>query len=91
MNIIKFSLSYSQAQLTSACGAAATPGHEFICDICMLSYPLVEMTGLECGHLFCRGCWDSYLQVMIMCQGQGQTIECPATACEIVVDEATVL
>ena len=50
-----------------------------------------QMTGLECGHLFCRGCWDSYLQVMIMCQGQGQTIECPATACEIVGDEATVL
>ena len=82
---------HTHTQSTAACGAAATPGQEFICDVCMLQYAPLEMRGLECGHLFCTSCWDSYLKVMIMCQGQGQTIECPATSCKIVVDEATVL
>ncbi|XP_064400829.1 E3 ubiquitin-protein ligase arih1l-like [Halichondria panicea] len=76
---------------TAACGAAATPGQEYICDICFYQYALVDMPGLECGHSFCRACWNSYLEVMIMCLGQGQTIECPASDCKIVVDEETVL
>ena len=84
-------LSCWQAQQTSTCGAAASSGSEYICDICMLSFPLAEMSGLECGHLFCRTCWDTYLTVMIMCEGRGQTISCPATACDIVVNEQLVL
>lgn len=50
-----------------------------------------EMCGLECGHYFCRECWDSYLRVMVMCEGRGQSIQCPASHCAIVVDETTVL
>ena len=76
---------------TSRCGAAASPGHEYICEVCMLSYPQPAMAGLECGHLFCHECWDNYLRVMVVCEGRAQTIACPATACDIVVDEATVL
>lgn len=80
-----------KALSTATCGAAASPGKEYICDICLLAFPPLEMTGLECGHLFCRECWDSYLNVMIVCEGRGQTIECPDTSCPIVVDETTVL
>ena len=80
-----------QAPSTASCGAAASPGQEYICEICMLAYPRTEMTGLECGHLFCLECWDSYLHVMVVCEGRAQTISCPATACDIVVDETTVL
>ena len=80
-----------QAPLTASCGAAASPGHEYICEICMLAYPQSGMAGLECGHLFCHECWDSYLRVMVVCEGRAQTISCPATACNIVVDETTVL
>lgn len=50
-----------------------------------------EMCGLECGHYFCRECWGSYLRVMVMCEGRGQSIQCPASHCAIVVDETTVL
>ena len=57
----------------------------------MLAYPHSGMAGLECGHLFCHECWDSYLRVMVVCEGRAQTISCPATACDIVVDETTVL
>lgn len=49
------------------------------------------MCGLECGHYFCKECWDSYLKVMVMCEGRSQTIQCPASHCTIIVDEATVL
>lgn len=80
-----------RTQSTAACGAAALPGQEFICDICMLAYAFEVMCGLECGHYFCRECWDSYLQVMVMCEGRGQSIQCPASHCAIVVDEVTVL
>ena len=52
---------------------------------------LQVMCGLECGHYFCRECWDSYLRVMVMCEGRGQSIQCPASHCAIVVDEVTVL
>ncbi len=80
-----------QAPSTARCGAAASPGHEYICEICMLAYPQSGMAGLECGHLFCHECWDSYLRVMVVCEGRAQTISCPAIACNIVVDETTVL
>ena len=80
-----------QTLSTATCGAAASPGQEFICEICMLAYAQSEMSGLECGHLFCHECWDSYLRVMVVCEGRAQTISCPATTCDIVVDETTVL
>ena len=80
-----------QTPCTARCGAAASPGKEFICEICMLAYAHSMMAGLECGHLFCHECWDSYLRVMVVCEGRAQTISCPATACDIVVDETTVL
>lgn len=79
------------APSTARCGAAASPGQDYICEICMLAYPHSAMAGLQCGHLFCHECWDSYLRVMVVCEGKAQTISCPATACDIVVDETTVL
>ena len=52
---------------------------------------LQAMCGLQCGHFFCQECWNSYLKVMVMCEGRSQSIQCPASHCSIVVDEATVL
>ncbi|KAI8434147.1 hypothetical protein MSG28_012272 [Choristoneura fumiferana] len=49
------------------------------------------MTGLECGHRFCTQCWSEYLTTKIMEEGLGQTIACAAHACDILVDDATVM
>lgn len=41
-----------QTQSTAACGAAALPGQEFICDICMLAYVFdVCSHSKMCAHL----------------------------------------
>ncbi|XP_014667940.1 PREDICTED: E3 ubiquitin-protein ligase arih1l-like, partial [Priapulus caudatus] len=80
---------------------------ELICEICLCNMHPSEiikpatrsseeispamMTGLECGHRFCSTCWCGYLTTKIMEEGMGQTIECAAHACDILVDDATVM
>lgn len=61
------------------------------CAICFISLPVPMMTGLECGHRFCTGCWGEYLTTKIMEEGVGQTIACAAHACDILVDDASVM
>ena len=48
------------------------------------------MTGLECGHIYCTSCWTEYLTTKIMDEGASQTIACPASQCDILVDDETV-
>jgi len=60
------------------------------CEICCLSLPANMMTGLECGHLYCKQCWTDYLTTKIMDEGSSQMIECPGR-CNIIVDDATVM
>ena len=61
-------------QGNSSIGAATS--QEYVCDICTLSCKREEMDGLECGHLFCKQCWDSYLRVMIVDEGRSVTSLC---------------
>uniref|UniRef100_A0A6M2DJA0 RBR-type E3 ubiquitin transferase n=1 Tax=Xenopsylla cheopis TaxID=163159 RepID=A0A6M2DJA0_XENCH len=61
------------------------------CEICFTVLPSTMMTGLECGHRFCTQCWAEYLTTKIMEEGLGQTIACAAHACDILVDDATVM
>ena len=61
-----------RTQSTLNYGAAASSNQEYICDICMISYQTEDMMGLECGHLFCRPCWNNYLTVMVMSEGRAQ-------------------
>ncbi|KAF6211188.1 hypothetical protein GE061_014303 [Apolygus lucorum] len=61
------------------------------CEICYSLLPSPMMTGLECGHRFCTQCWGEYLTTKIMEEGVGQTIACAAHACDILVDDATVM
>uniref|UniRef100_H2Y8G8 RBR-type E3 ubiquitin transferase n=1 Tax=Ciona savignyi TaxID=51511 RepID=H2Y8G8_CIOSA len=61
------------------------------CEICCSSYSRSFMTGLNCGHIFCKGCWSQYLRTKIMDEGMSQTIPCPAYKCEIIVDDEIVM
>jgi ariadne-1 len=60
------------------------------CCICCSKRSRNDMTGLECGHIFCRLCWQQYLTYKIIHEGIGQTISCPSK-CDILVDDKTVL
>jgi ariadne-1 len=75
---------------SSISSSSAVPGDE-LCQICFLSCPIKVMTGLECGHRFCKPCWTEYLTTKIMEEGMGQTIACAAHHCDILVDDATVM
>lgn len=48
-----------------------------------------EVTGLQCGHKFCRSCWDGYLTTKINDFGE-QTIPCAQTNCNIMVEDAII-
>lgn len=61
------------------------------CEICFSCYPSNSMTGLECGHRFCKACWREYLTTKIMEEGLGQSIACAAHQCDILVDDVTVM
>ncbi|CAF1016019.1 unnamed protein product [Adineta steineri] len=63
---------------------------EQTCIICCSTKPSDQMTGLECGHIFCIICWQYYLTTKIRDEGIGQTIPCPSK-CDILVDDKTVL
>lgn len=55
------------------------------------TFTLQSMTGLECGHRFCKSCWVEYLTTKIMEEGMCQSISCAAHGCDILVDDATVM
>jgi len=63
----------------------------WVYNMCPLTWYLQEMAGLECGHQFCAGCWTDYLTSKIIDEGMGQTISCAAYACDILVDDVTVM
>ena len=44
------------------------------CNICYLTKNEESMSGLECGHRFCKQCWKDYLTTKIMDEGMGQVM-----------------
>ncbi|XP_053214930.1 E3 ubiquitin-protein ligase arih1l-like isoform X1 [Panonychus citri] len=61
------------------------------CIICCRDFPASMLTGLACGHRFCKDCWNHYLTTKIMEEGMGNKISCAAHACDILVDDQTVM
>ena len=71
--------------------AAAIPTGPEECIICLTNHSPSMMTGLQCGHRFCTKCWVEYLTTKITQEGMGESISCAAHACEILVDDTTVM
>lgn len=61
------------------------------CEICYGQHQAKQMTGLACGHRFCRKCWRLYLNAKIMSEGQSDSIACASPGCHLVVDDKTVV
>lgn len=61
------------------------------CTICMNLLSKDSMTGLECEHQFCGDCWNEYLSLKVMNEGECLTIACPAYKCDILVDDTTAM
>ena len=36
------------------------------CPICFLTLPKDVFYGIGCTHLFCKGCWNAYLEIQVM-------------------------
>jgi len=70
---------------------SAKDAKDVYCEICCTQKQDDNMTGLECGHVFCKYCWREYLTTKIMDEGMGQTISCAAHKCDILVDDSTVM
>ena len=63
---------------------------EQICLICYSDNPN-DMFNLECKHMFCNNCWKNYIHNQIINEGLAQTIVCPDSQCEILIDDDTIL
>lgn len=63
------------------------PGSRTECGICLMQVPVETLTGLECGHLFCRMCWSHYLNMKVNCENTSENIFCPSMKCDILVNE----
>ncbi|KAM3857993.1 ankyrin repeat and IBR domain-containing protein 1-like [Diretmus argenteus] len=69
--------------LTSPTDSCLTPGEEGLttCGICLCSISVFEdPVDMSCGHEFCRGCWEGFLNVKIQ-EGDAHNIFCPAYDC----------
>lgn len=37
-----------------------------VCPICIVMLPKDVFCGIGCSHLFCKGCWNAYLETQVM-------------------------
>uniref|UniRef100_A0AAR2L1E8 Ankyrin repeat and IBR domain-containing protein 1 n=1 Tax=Pygocentrus nattereri TaxID=42514 RepID=A0AAR2L1E8_PYGNA len=52
-----------------------------LCGICMCTASMFEEpVDIPCGHVFCRTCWESFLNLKIQ-EGEAHNIFCPAYDC----------
>nr|XP_025146621.1 ankyrin repeat and IBR domain-containing protein 1 isoform X4 [Bubalus bubalis] len=73
----------TRSSVTSPDELSLSPGDldTSLCDICMCSISVFEdPVDMPCGHDFCRGCWESFLNLKIQ-EGEAHNIFCPAYDC----------
>lgn len=42
------------------------PTKSLVCPICIILLPRDVFCGLGCSHLFCKSCWNAYLETQVM-------------------------
>ncbi|XP_038653836.1 ankyrin repeat and IBR domain-containing protein 1 isoform X2 [Scyliorhinus canicula] len=58
-----------------------TDEDELVCGICLCNISVFEdPVDVPCGHEFCRGCWEGFLNIKIQ-EGEAHNIICPAFDC----------
>ncbi|KAM3614414.1 uncharacterized protein V6R79_013845 [Siganus canaliculatus] len=73
----------TRSSVTSPDQVSLLPADEesSLCGICMSSISVFEEpVDMSCGHEFCRGCWEGFLNLKIQ-EGEAHNIFCPAFDC----------
>ncbi|TKS81788.1 Ankyrin repeat and IBR domain-containing protein 1 [Collichthys lucidus] len=73
----------TRSSITSPDQISLMPADEEVslCGICMSSISVFEEpVDMSCGHEFCRGCWEGFLNLKIQ-EGEAHNIFCPAFDC----------
>ncbi|KAI1288003.1 E3 ubiquitin-protein ligase ariadne-1 [Halotydeus destructor] len=60
------------------------------CQVCYLEFNPKELSGVGCGHAFCKDCWMQYLKTKVEDEGSDRLL-CPALNCDALVDDIVVL
>lgn len=58
----------------------------FVCPICFDDSPELQTLGLNCGHMFCSGCWNAYTTSKIREDGE-YCVRCMAESCSLVAPD----
>ena len=63
--------------------------------VCLICYTkdvkTEDMFGLDCGHIYCKKCWNQYLTTKVMSEGVVNTITCAQTDCNVIADDDQIL
>lgn len=63
----------------------------FCCDICCDDEDGLKTYAMrKCGHRFCAGCYQQYLESKVKTEGEAARIQCPEDGCKKIVDSKTV-
>ncbi|ESK92231.1 ring finger protein [Moniliophthora roreri MCA 2997] len=63
-----------------------SPTEPFVCPICFEDSAELQSLGLDCGHMFCSGCWTGYTTSKIKDEGE-YCIRCMAESCALVAPD----
>ncbi|KAF9265860.1 hypothetical protein L218DRAFT_897748 [Marasmius fiardii PR-910] len=69
--------------------AAKSEPEPFVCPICFDDSPELQTLGLDCGHMFCSGCWHAYTISKIREDGE-YCVRCMAESCALVAPDSFV-
>ncbi|KAL0070511.1 hypothetical protein AAF712_002343 [Marasmius tenuissimus] len=59
----------------------------FVCPICFDDSPELQPLGLDCGHMFCSGCWNAYTISKVREEGE-HCVRCMAEGCAVVASDS---